>query len=349
MEVVKKCISKVDAAYSELVKVFRDRGVNVEVNDVNNLYKILSAFQNQAYINKLKKLNVDDIATVEPYLKKIAKAVKQLMKLSPLHEKGQEIKVACQNFLETVSIFNDGVKLEDGTMLVMKRPDASVVAPLPQYMKYVVKSAKQMLQLQKIMEEADLKKAVLSFLEDIDLLTQKNVSARAEASRRALSVFGNDLRKFTKDVKTTQIQVVKFTSKMKEATDSLRRFDDALIQKEEKRNEALKKFANLVGEIAENMNKLRGEFNTLDENKILRSFRGVAELIESVRGRDNNQQQNNNQNNQQQNRNNQNNNQQQNQNNTQIIPVQTSGMQKSIVSFVFANTQFTGFMEVKPL
>ena len=114
MEVVKKCISKVDAAYGELVKVFRDRGVKVEVNDVNNLYKILSAFQNQAYINKLKKLNVDDIATVEPYLKKIAKAVKQLMKLSPLHEKGQEIKVACQNFLETVSIFTDGVKLEDG-------------------------------------------------------------------------------------------------------------------------------------------------------------------------------------------------------------------------------------------
>ena len=136
---------------------------------------------------------------------------------------------------------------------------------------------------------------------------------------------------------------------MKEATDSLRRFDDALIQKEEKRNEALKKFANLVGEIAENMNKLRGEFNTLDENKILRSFRGVAELIESVRNRDNNQPQNNNQNNQPQKRSNQNNNQQQNQNNTQIIPVQTGGMQKSIVSFVFANTQFTGFMEVKPL
>lgn len=33
----------------------------------------------------------------------------------------------------------------------------------------------------------------------------------------------------------------------------------------------------------------------------------------------------------------------------QIVPVQTGGMQKSIVSFVFANTQFTGFMEVKPL
>lgn len=137
---------------------------------------------------------------------------------------------------------------------------------------------------------------------------------------------------------------------MKEATDSLRRFDDALIQKEEKRNEALKKFANLVGEIAENMNKLRGEFNTLDENKILRSFRGVAELIESVRNRGESKPlsefnageavRNS--------KDNRNNNQHQNQNNMQVVPVQT-GMQKSIVSFVFANTQFTGFMEVKPL
>lgn len=349
METVKKCINKVDDAYGALVKVFRDRGIKVDVNDVNNLYKILSAFQNPTYINKLKQLNVRDIAVVEPYLKKIAGAVKQLMKLSPLHEKGQEIKVACQNFLETAAMFTDGVTLENGTVLMVKRPDTSIIAPLPQYMKYVIKSAKQMLKLQKIMEEADLKKAVLSFLEDIDLLTQKNVSSRAEASRRALSVFGNDLRKFTKDVDTTQIQVVKFTSKMKEATDSLRRFDDTLIQKENKRNEALKKFADLVGEIAENMNKLHSEFDTLDENKILRSFRGVAELIESVRNRSNESKPLSEHNaDEEVRKSKENRNNQQNQNNMQIVPVQT-GMQKSIVSFVFANTQLTGFMEVKPL
>ena len=99
---------------------------------------------------------------------------------------------------------------------------------------------------------------------------------------------------------------------MKKATDALRKFDDAIVNRERERNRALQKFGDLVKNIADNMNSLNTEINNLDQNKIMSNFRGIGDLFNMVLGRsnDNERQNNQNQNNNQQNQRGQQNNQQ---------------------------------------
>lgn len=160
------------------------------------------------------------------------------------------------------------------------------------------------------------------------------------------------MKNFTAQVVTSQKKVIKFTTSMKKATDALRKFDDAIVNRERERNEALQKFGDLVKNIADNMNSLNTEINNLDQNKIMSNFRGIRDLFNMVLGRsnDNERQNNQNQNNNQQN--NQNQRQQSNQQNQrgqqkqttqQIVNARPQGRQ--VINVYFADTTLSGFVE----
>lgn len=198
-----------------------------------------------------------------------------------------------------------------------------------------------------LMNNADVTKAITAFLKDIDMLTQKDVAKRADASKMAMRAFNRDLKMFTSTVKRTQRTVVKFTSKMKEATDALRKFDDAIIKREQKRNESMQKFANLVKEIADNIGSLQQSIETLDDNKIVSNFRGIASLfdmIKSISSREEDRMKNENASEQSRPAARENN--RGGQNKTEVIPVaQNPFPQKMMVTMNFSNTSITGFME----
>ena len=80
-------------------------------------------------------------------------------------------------------------------------------------------------ELAEIMNSADITQAITKFLNDIELLTKPELQQRTTTSRRLLIDFGKDLRTFSVDVRSTQRQVVTFTTKMNTATDALRKFD----------------------------------------------------------------------------------------------------------------------------
>ena len=71
---------------------------------------------------------------------------------------------------------------------------------------------------------------------------------------------------------------------MKDATDALRKFDDAIITREKQRNDALQKFAEMIQGIADSVGNLQNQINTLDENKIMSNFRGIGQLFEMIKG-----------------------------------------------------------------
>ena len=136
---------------------------------------------------------------------------------------------------------------------------------------------------------------------------------------------------------------------MKKATDALRKFDNAIVNRSRERNKALQKFGDLVKKIADNMNSLNTEINNLDQNKIMSNFRGIGDLFNMVLGRsnDNERQNNQNQNNNQQNQRRQPNNQQnqrgQQQTTQQIVNTRSRGRQ--VINVYFADTTLSGFVE----
>ena len=127
---------------------------------------------------------------------------------------------------------------------------------------------------------------------------------------------------------------------MKKATDALRKFDDAIVNRERERNRALQKFGDLVKNIADNMNSLNTEINNLDQNKIMSNFRGIGDLFNMVLGRSNDNERQNNQN---QNNNQQNQRGQQNQTTQQIVNTRPRGRQ--VINVYFADTTLSGFVE----
>ena len=341
MKEVISLVKKTDDAYTALVKMLRERDVEVTEEDIINVYRMLIAAVKPegVDISVLKTANVKDISGLVPYLKKINDAANVMKKIAKLSEVKEELLGAVTLFITEI----DELKK-------IEKPDIRNVASLPGYLKYIRKTANLMVELSEIMNSADITAAITKFLKDIDLLTQKDLQKKTAASQKALISFQIDLKNFTAQVVTSQKKVIKFTTSMKKATDALRKFDDAIVNRERERNEALQKFGDLVKNIADNMNSLNTEINNLDQNKIMSNFRGIGDLFNMVLGRsnDNERQNNQNQNNNQQNQRGQQNNQhnqrgQQNQTTQQIVNTRPRGRQ--VINVYFADTTLSGFVE----
>ena len=324
-----------------LVKMLRQRDVEVTEEDIINVYRMLIAAVKPegVDISVLKTANVKDISGLVPYLKKINDAANVMKKIAKLSEVKEELLGAVTLFITEI----DELKK-------IEKPDIRNVASLPGYLKYIRKTANLMVELSEIMNSADITAAITKFLKDIDLLTQKDLQKKTAASQKALISFQIGLKNFTAQVVTSQKKVIKFTTSMKKATDALRKFDDAIVNRERERNEALQKFGDLVKNIADNMKSLNTEINNLDQNKIMSNFRGIGDLFNMVLGRsnDNERQNNRNQNNNQQNQRGQQNNQhnqrgQQNQTTQQIVNTRPRGRQ--VINVYFADTTLSGFVE----
>ena len=85
---------------------------------------------------------------------------------------------------ELADLGKNGVDITTGTILLLENikmlqginmPDVRKIAGLPGYVKYAVKTAKQLKELSDVMLDKDITDSILKFLKDIDLLTQPDV------------------------------------------------------------------------------------------------------------------------------------------------------------------------------
>ena len=198
-------------------------------------------------------------------------------------------------------------------------------------------------------------KACLRFIKDIEILTQDGVDSKVNNSRRALNVFGRDLTKFRVVVEKTTKTTIKFTNNMKKATDALNELDNAILNRETKRNESLQTFSRLIDNMTTSVNNLKNQIESLDENKIFQNFKSIAAMLELAKQQSEgiangvNNGQNNSSNQGLAVRNNgqnggANNGREVRGGNTTIVNGNMSG--KQVVTFIFSNTRFNGTMEV---
>lgn len=186
----------------------QSEGINVEQKG-KDLAKALTTFTDnmiKAYKSEAKRKSISDTIETVKLVKNLVditnKTFKDLIKLLNNQHKIEEL----------ANLGKNGVDITTGTMLLIENikmlqgiemPDARKIAGLPGYVKYAVKTAKQMKELSDIMLDQNITESILKFLKDINMLTQPNLRDRSETSRRALIMFGNDLKKFTVDVKKT--------------------------------------------------------------------------------------------------------------------------------------------------
>ena len=328
---------------TDVTDELEDIGKNMkELEQIKNActYAIECITKFKESINSLTGFDPKDVKGLVRFLDQIADATELLNDMRPLADNPEALKSAVDVFVEQITKFNQ-----------IQKPDVHQVAVLPRYLEYVNKTAREMNELAEIMNSADITQAITKFLNDIELLTKPELQQRTTTSRRLLIDFGKDLRTFSVDVRSTQRQVVTFTTKMNKATDALRKFDQAIINREKERNESLKKFGDLVETIAKNMQNLNTQINSLDQNKIMENFRGIGTLFNMVLGRSNEtqqqQQQTQNQQTTQQQRQQQNQNaqQRQGQQNTQLLQNRPlTGRQ--VINVYFADTTLAGFAEI---
>jgi len=162
----------------------------------------------------------------------------------------------------------------------IKDIDPKEIESIIPYTSSLIKIAANLNDLTKAMKNADMTNACTQFIKDIEVLTQPQLADRANASRRALNMFGTDLTKFTKVVVHSEKKFVTFTSKMNKAESALKKFDKTLVDNERKRNKALEDFAKMVDGMAASIEKLSEKIETLDKNKIIENFQGIKELLE---------------------------------------------------------------------
>lgn len=164
-------------------------------------------------------------------------------------------------------------------------------------------------------------------------------------------MFSADVKQFTATIADSRNTVIKFTSTMKDATDALRKFDDAIITREKQRNDALQKFAEMIQGIADSVGNLQNQINTLDENKIMSNFRGIGQLFEMIKGvasgKDDEEEKKKEQPTTatpttQQRRDDR-------REPTPVVQPLIAPGQKMMITMNFQNTRFTGFMETTPL
>ena len=222
-------------------------------------------------------------------------------------------------------------------------------------MKITIRIATYLKQLHDIMNDVEMTEAVLKFVKNIELLTENSVAERASRSRQSLVKFYTDLKQFTVVVYKSEKQFIKFSKSVDKTREALNNLDKIIIDKERKRNESLDKFANMIQKIADAVNNLREEIESLDENKILKNFDTIRELIETAKEMDkgsankDNKTESSEQTTQSTKTNIQQTSQtgKQNQKDGSNVAVAIPAPVKQLVTFTFANTSFTGTMETR--
>ena len=274
---MKKVIDTISKAHTAMYNIFK-KGYDIKVEDITNLYTLLKTFAEPADIAILKSVTPKDIAQLPKFMDKLWDAAKVLKKFEKLGgEKQVEIQQGVTLFITQTEQLQ---KLKDDQHRLLVRD----IAQLPAYMKKVVDTAKLLVKLADVMQNPNITNAVNAFLKDINAMTQKDLASRTQASQRAMRMFSADVKQFTATIADSRKTVIKFTSTMKDATDALRKFDDAIITREKQRNDALQKFAEMIQGIADSVSNLQNQINTLDENKIMSNFRGIGQLFEMIKG-----------------------------------------------------------------
>ena len=236
---MKKVIDTISKAHTAMYNIFK-KGYDIKVEDITNLYTLLKTFAEPAGIAILKSVAPKDIAQLPKFMDKLWDAAKVLKKFEKLGgEKQVEIQQGVTLFITQTEQLQ---KLKDDQHRLLVRD----IAQLPAYMKKVVDTAKLLVKLADVMQNPNITNAVNAFLKDINAMTQKDLASRTQASQRAMRMFSADIKHFTSTIADSRKTVIKFTSTMKDATNALRKFDDAIINREKQRNEALKKFADMI-------------------------------------------------------------------------------------------------------
>ena len=244
---------------------------------INFVAQLQRSFKTEAQRQIVQNIS-DCMGDVDTLIKKSGNAYKRL---NSIFEKS--------NFVVTIEDVNKMFEIlgafgNSETINIMKSIKKRDVADLTSYFKIVHQAAKYLNKMPELMTEPEITTAITAFLKDIKLLTQEDVRDDVVASRRAMSLFNKDVKRFSTTINRSRKFIIKFTSSMNKATKALRDFDDGIIKREHERNAALKSFADMVQNIADSVESLKTQIEALDENKIVSSFKGITSVIEMARG-----------------------------------------------------------------
>lgn len=154
-----------------------------------------------------------------------------------------------------------------------------------EFMKKLIDVANNMSKLYDALDGKDLESASNKFIANLNsLLGSAQYSQTAASRSQGLGLFNTELKKFTKTVNTSREHVIKFTRVTNNATNALKRLDNEIIKNERKRNDAIKKFAEVMKTLADNVKSLKDNIEDLDENKILRNFENIRDLLNAAQG-----------------------------------------------------------------
>ena len=281
-----KDINVIISAVSDLTDIFFKEAANKNFNRLGYIaYSVSNTFINfvetlvKGFTAKTMGNNIeiatDNIDSTESLINKFSKSYKKLQKMADDNKSSKLSLSKIDHMYDILIYFVQEDKLK--TIRKINVKDISNVLP---YMKEIVSIAKTMKKLDEAMSDADMTKSCIKFIKDIEILTQEGISSKVSNSRKALGIFGKDLGIFTSKVIITNKNVIKFSKSMSAATKSFKTLDSAILNREKQRNDALKKMSTLFNEIADSVEKLSKQIESLDKNKILNNFKGIAELLE---------------------------------------------------------------------
>ena len=319
---------------------------------IDGLYGIMTYFVKDENLAAIQSLGTYELNKTIIFMKNMNKISETIKKVGNNLEDLEHINKSCATIVECMQIFDD-------KRLVIKNIDDEDIKKALPFMKITNRIAEYLKELHDIMNDIEMTEAVLKFVQNIELLTENKVAERAARSRQSLVKFYTDLKQFTVIVHKSEKQFIKFSKSVDKTREALNNLDNVIIEKERKRNESLDKFANMIQKIADAVNDLREQIESLDENKILKNFDTIRELIETARSMNR--------------ENSADNSNRTNQTTPDTSRTQTNGTQrtqnlsgtqdqgrtgsdisvaipapvKQLVTFTFANTSFTGTMETR--
>ena len=349
---VKKMTADFGGVLGKILELVTKYDGKMTTAQIDGVYGIMTYFLQDENLAAIQNLGTYELNKTIVFMKDINKISEIIKKTGKNLEDLEHIKSSCTTIVECMQIFDD-------KRLVIRSIDDKDIKPVLPFMQITNRIAESLKELQDVMNDIEMTEAVLKFVRNIELLSDSKVAQRAEQSRQSLVKFYTDLKQFTVVVRKSEKQFIKFSKSVDKTREALNNLDKVIIDKERKRNESLDKFADMIQKIADAVNDLREQIESLDENKILKNFDTIRELIETAKEMDRGNSSDKKEKPEQTQtgtQNSQTNNTQRTQNqpgtqnqgkNGSDIAVAIPAPVKQLVTFTFANTSFTGTMETR--
>ena len=252
----------------------------------NALVSFLNIFTKTNFsVDNLKKTK-ETATALDKCLKSIKDGVKTFKDvLDNLDQEPDKTRTLIEGFDSNLNLVTENIKTE-----LEKAQDINFIKLMTMLSGYL-NLATVFTQLKKVLEKGNTSEYVKNFIDNLKTLTSADMSNSMKSSGGPLKLYTNRLKEFTNQVQVTTSKVKIYVTTMERATKAMKSFDDEIINKEKKRNEALDalseritKISNAVYDLTNAVYDMSDAFEYVNETDILSMFKGTQDLIEKVTG-----------------------------------------------------------------